>query len=515
MSEQELAKTTIDTTKTNRFGNILSLTSGERGVLLTGLVVTAGFLIAALVGELKDWPDFAVDCCRELAIFAFTITAFESFKDVYLRDEIEAEKKSLLDDCVARITEELERKNRLANYGIEDALIPFDANMLMEIISKLSAGDCLYCHDGSIPDFEDVKSLIVERAMQGVRFRFMFVAPFCMNAKRRALELEKSDIEYSNRCKEFGDSIEKIREQIRKACNNKPNTAEIVDYVQLRYFRSLLSIPFYLLEKGDSGSAFAQAQQTPQAGSLITKAWTGFYLKKSSSSFIFIQWRHNEEAQSTGKRDMKSSDMISTLKQYWDFKWNESYVEYQESALWLGQWRYVCIDETISEDPVYMGVCNVTEKSGRLDAITTRNKTCKGSEQCETIFIRWTNEEDDGDLIHKYRNGKDNFLFLALSYRPEKPGPRRASATSPGAADPMNEDVPCIKSFVRLRAVKTSRFEGGVLKEGADELDIDCYLEGNYYVVFSDESQRRPEIFPSTCGTIRLYRDPDRSRPFG
>jgi hypothetical protein len=41
------------------------------------------------------------------------------------------------------------------------------------------------------------------------------VAPYCMNAKRRALELEKSAAEYSSRCKEFGDSIETIRKRIR------------------------------------------------------------------------------------------------------------------------------------------------------------------------------------------------------------------------------------------------------------------------------------------------------------
>ena len=150
---------------------------GERVVLLAGLLCTALFLSIALYGELQTWPTFAVDTFRELAIFAFSITIFDNFKDIYLRREIEAVKEKLLDEATGRISTMLNNKNQLASNGIEDALIPFDARALRNIISELSPGDCLYCHDGSIPDFEDLKDLICQRAIDGVRFRFMFLAP--------------------------------------------------------------------------------------------------------------------------------------------------------------------------------------------------------------------------------------------------------------------------------------------------------------------------------------------------
>lgn len=472
--------------------------------------------MAALYGELHDWPSFAVDVIRELSIFAFTITSFESLKDFYLRRENEEQKRELLDDAVRETRKVLEEKNRLALYGIEDAMMPFDAAALQSIITDLTPGDCLYCHDGSIPNFEDVKDSITELALNNVKFRFMSVAPYCMNAKRRAQELRKDGDGYSSRCKGFGDDIEMIRSHIREKSrkriesslikpgqeDNNPEAIKLreeriaaeveacVDNVQIRYFRSLLSVPFYLLEKADgTNTEAAGTRGQPPSSSKLVRAWTGFYLRKGSSSFIFVQWKPQEAGRILRRNKQENTDMISNLKEYWDFKWKEGHEEYEGSALWVGKWRYECIDESAPKDVVYLGTCQVKEKSGQLDAVTTRTHTCINPESCESIFIRWTNEEDDGDAIHKYRRGKDNYLFLALSYRPEKQGNSKTRHSSEAAHDDAEGTTACIKSFVRLKAIDNNR------------------LEGSYHIAFSDESLKRPDVFPSTNGKIRLYRE--------
>jgi hypothetical protein len=285
------------------------------------------------------------------------------------------------------------------------------------------------------------------------------------------------------------------------------NSNDIINRVQIRYFRSLLSIPFYLLEKGVNGTPASDLPKETAVDHLPTKAWTGYYLNKSSSSFIFIQWRRQADATLSSKIESQSSDMVLSLKRYWNFKWNESYIEFLESDLWLGEWNYECRDEVVStEGSVYMGSCQVSEKSGRLNAVTKRNQTCIGAGQCTPIFINWTNEEDDGDIIHKYRNGKDNILFLSLSYRPEQPGTASRSGGNNLKPTDQKKDNSRIKAFVKLKAVKGNGSEEDNIIDENTIRDGNYHLKGEYYIIFPDDSMRRNDIFPSTYGEIILRR---------
>ena len=520
-----------------------SLTLGEQAIALWGtLGGVICLFIAVQLQRLSEniWAGFTVDIFRELATVAFTLTIFEGIKDIYLRRQTKEQNKLLINEVAEQTKRILEEKNNLAAAGIGDALPSFTIRNFEAIVkTELSSGDSLYCHDGTISDIMEVRDLIVQCALQDIKFRFMSLAPYCMNARRRAKEVSQESNEYLSLYKVFSQNIEDIRSRIYKlkgdeiiarnslSCETKderiivlkPFAKEIqeyVDNVQIRYFRSLLSIPFYLLEKGAGGNSGEQRDSKNSLNRSLAKAWTGFYLRRGASGFMFIEWKAREQVTSTS---VSWPDMIQSLKDYWDFKWVEGFREYKKSASWLGTWRYECVDKNLSDDPVYTGSYEIRERSGRFVAVCTRTKTCIPGSTCVPYNLRWTNEADewtndrydddeaediDGgdvihDVIHKYQRGKYSYLFIVLSYRPDKASEKQSvqgiqGETQSASAEKMA--IQPIKSFVTLKAINQ------------DE------LEGSYHIAFADESQKEQEAdkFPSTSGRIKLYREPSANK---
>ena len=477
-------------------------TANEQVIFLIGLISGIVFAIASVVIELstRNTTDryglyaFVGDFLRELATVAFTITIFEFLKDIYLRQQEEDKRVSLINDVARRIKRTLGEKNNLASAGIVDVITPFNVRTLESIINKeLNRGDCLYCHDGTISEILVVRELIIEKALENVRFRFMSLAPFCMNARRRAQEVYPGKTNQSNllsQYQEFNEIIEGIRSDIRDraqtrlknelnlACLEEEHQNEVnqyVDCVQARYFRSLLSIPFYLLEKSSSNSADPKKVNLEPE---LVKAWTGFYLSTFSSQFIFIKWKPNDSEQD---QSGQFPDMIGSLKKYWDFKWDKAYDEYLKSALWVGTWDYSCTDKAVSESVIYKGKSIIREEFGRFVATCTRTQTCKTATECDFNNIVWNS--DDSNVIHKFQKGKDNCLFLALSYIPDK-----ATRVLSSISDDLS--LKCVKCFVQLKAESINK------------------LSGHYYVAFADEAQKNElmGMFPSLSGEISLER---------
>ena len=223
----------------NLFGrNRSGLSQGDLVIFLVGFVLSLVLLFVAIIGENRQWNVYVIHFSKDLFTLFFSLTIFDSFKDFVLRRETEDEKNLLLTETTTRFEAVLEAKKHLADNGIKDAKTSFNAGDLKQIILGLKPGDRLYCHDGSIPNFNAIKQTIINKALEGIVFRFMTVAPFCINSTRRAQELEIDKDRYSSRCKEFEDDIRYIRNSIfreNQAC---------LDNVEIRHFRSLLSIPF-------------------------------------------------------------------------------------------------------------------------------------------------------------------------------------------------------------------------------------------------------------------------------
>lgn len=160
--------------------------------------------------------------------------------------------------------------------------------------------------------------------------------------------------------------------------------------------------------------------------------------------------------------------MLNELKRYWDFKWTVSFDEYKQSKQWEGVWIYECYENNDPTAIVYRGQCKITENSGQLNAVCTRSETCKGGpDSCRITNIRW-----ESDIIHKYQQGENSQLIIAMTHLPET-GDMAQSG---------------IKNFTTLKAINS------------DE------LEGEYYIASSAGSLNSSAMFPNTNGKINLKR---------
>lgn len=116
--------------------------------------------------------------------------------------------------ATTRLIREMDGDKNIRSRGIRRIRESFDTSSLRSIILALKPGDTLYCHDGSIADFSELKEAIKSQAIAGVNFRFIALASFCKNAQRRGDELDEATDDYSSGCKKSARSIESIREEL-------------------------------------------------------------------------------------------------------------------------------------------------------------------------------------------------------------------------------------------------------------------------------------------------------------
>jgi hypothetical protein len=424
--------------------DFIKFRQSELFVLLLGVLstISAWFLASFLEdsGAGKIW----VEASRDVAAFTLSITIFDSVKEFIFRRENENDKALLLSEATTRFERIIDANKNISENGIAGVQGSLDIACLKEIILSLEPGDCLYCHDGSISDFSAVKQAIINKASIGVKFKFMALAPYCMNAIRRAQEVGKEVDIYSSRCKEFDNDIKDIRSQI------KENNLTCLDNVQIQLYRSLMSIPFYLVERNEQ----------------LKTALTGFYLSKASSNSIHIRWEAREASRNMGySHGQLDNILIRELWDYWNFKWTEGCKEYTRSKFWEGKWTYVSFDH--DHLPVYEGECEITEEAGSLRAEGIRLKTISNGESIETR-INWETE-----IMHKYTKEDNQHLIMA-----HKCYPQSGDMTQKG-----------VQAFVCLEAM-----EGDVLSATPDKLVGEFFVTAPPGLPFFDVQTGRVEF---------------------
>jgi hypothetical protein len=465
-----------DSTKINRTASepipILNrLTKNQYFFLITSLLVTA--LLLTISSRVDDSElHFLSEPLRDLALLAGSLGFFDALKEFFFREDYENQKKDLLDMATTRFIREMDGAKNIHSAGIRRIHDSFDTSTLRSIILDLKVGDTLYCHDGSIADFSRLKEAIKSKAIAGVNFRFMTMAPYCKNAQRRGDELDEAVEDYSSGCRKFASTIESIITELGdQQASGELGDFESKERVKIKLYRSLMSIPFYLIVRNNKP----------------TIAITGFYLRSLSSSAIHIDW----EAQTKYKHSASSKDpdhkphiaedssFITALWDYWKFKWGDGCAEYERAKRLEGKWRYKSYPDGESEKSIYEGECTIKEDAGSLRAsgkrVKTRLKGANGewSDDFIATNIQWTTE-----VMHKYMdNGK---LCLITSH---KCFPQEGDWASKG-----------ITAFMQLALNEDA--ETSTSGEAANRLD------GTFFVTGKPEDT----LFQARTGTVLFER---------
>jgi hypothetical protein len=447
------------------------LTRNQLFFLAISVLVTTLLLIISSRVEHSEFS-FLSAPFHDLALLAGSLGFFDSLKEFFFREDYEKQKKDLLDMATTRFIREMDGAKNVYSTGIRGIRDSFDTSTLRSIILDLKAGDTLYCHDGSIADFSRLKEAIKSKAVAGVNFRFMSIAPYCKNAQRRGDELDEEVEDYSSGCKKFASTIESIRTELgEQQASGELDDLACKERVKIKLYRSLMSIPFYLVVRNNKP----------------TIAITGFYLRTLSSSAIHIEWealtkyKHSASSKDPDHKPhiAEDSSFITALWDYWRFKWREGCSEYERAKRLEGKWKYKSYPDSEREKPIYEGECTIREDAGSLRASGKRLKThLKGangewSDDFISTNIQWTTE-----VMHKYMdNGK---LCLITSH---KCYPQEGDWASKG-----------ITAFMQLALNEDA--EIGASSEAANRLDGTFFLTG------------KPEdtLFQARTGTVVFER---------
>jgi len=378
--------------------------------LLISLTITAALWFAgsAVAAEGSKLRAFS-EPLHDFALFVFSLGIFDSIKEFFFKEDYEKQKKELLDIITTRFLREMDATKNIRSSGVRLIRESFDTSDLKKIILNLERGDTLYCHDGSISDFSRLKEAIKSKATDGVNFRFMSIAPFCKNAQRRGDELDEPREDYSSGCKKFVSIIENIQTELaNQKAAGELSDSDCNERVKIKLYRSLMNIPFYLIVRNNKP----------------TVAITGFYLRMLSSSAIHIEWHAQTNYNySTSFEDpddkeqiAEDSCFISSLWDYWRYKWSRGCEEYERAKRLEGKWKYKSFAEDESKVPIYEGECTIREEAGSLRAIGKRIKTrIKDGDGQWTDQFLITNIPWETEVMHKYvEAGK---LCLITSHR--------------------------------------------------------------------------------------------------
>lgn len=419
---------------------IKNLRQNEYVFLFLALGATA--LIWALGTSLENngEPTLLSDGCKDIAKFWFSISIFDSAQKFFFRQDSEKDKEDLLNKATTRFERIMDVNKNIYDSGIKKIRDSYDIIDLKETILSLGEGDTLYCHDGSISDFSVLKEVIINQALAGVRFKFMALAPYCKNANRRAKEVKKEVDFYSASCQDFAQTINEIRDELARHDNSK-NGVRHEQNIELRLYRSLMSIPFYLIEHNK----------------VIVTAITGFYLTKASSVSMHIVWESHDTHKSRQGfslhpeyRNNDRNTFIDELWEYWKYKWHEGSREYTDWQFLIGKWDYVSKD--CHSNIIYQGNCEIKEESRSLRAEGVRLKTQYPGQVEVDTKIEWKTE-----VMHKYTIGDDKFLIMTHKCYPQSgdmakrgvqafislnAGKARLQNETPGlSSTPQNEDT--------------------------------------------------------------------------
>lgn len=367
------------------------LSRNELVFLFINLFVT---VIIWLLGDKLDDTGVKVlaEPIKSIALFWGSLSFLDAGKEFFFRRDYEQDKEKILDQATKRFYRLMDNDREIQKSGLRRIRKSFDILKLKELILDLQPGDTLYCHDGSISDFSKLKEAIKSKALIGVKFRFMSLAPFCKNAIRRAGEVGDEIDFYSSGCKKFAATIDSMIDELStQSGEEEVKGFDANEAIQLRLYRSLMSIPFYIVFRGDKPIF----------------ALTGFYLSKASSSSIHIEWEvdfsHHFGQALTPAED---TGFISELLDYWEYKWNYGCKEYSQAKFLEGNWIYESFDDR--DKLVYKGSCTIEEQAGCLKAKGIRKETYIGDSRKETHILWETN------IMHKYSSGND--LCLKTSH---------------------------------------------------------------------------------------------------
>lgn len=446
---------------------------GQSLFLLFSLVITAAFWFAgsAAAPESSKLHAFS-EPLHEFALFVFSLSFFDSIKEFIFKEDYEKQKKELLDVVTTRFLREMDADKNIRSTGVRLIRDSFDTSALKALMYDLQRGDTLYCHDGSIADFSRLKEAIKSKATDGINFRFMSIAPFCKNAQRRGDELDEPLEDYSSGCKKFVGIIENIQTELaNQKAAGELSDRECQERVKIKLYRSLMSIPFYIIVRNNKP----------------TVAITGFYLRTLSSSAIHIEWcAQTKYSQSTAtenpdeaKQIAEESSFVSALWDYWTYKWSRGCEEYERAKRLEGKWHYKSYTEDDKKVPIYEGECTIREEAGSLRAsgkrVKTRIKDEEGqwTDQFLTTNIPWITE-----VMHKYF--QDGKLCLITSH---KCYPQEGDLASKG-----------VTAFMQLALNEES--SGSMPRQAAN------ILVGTFFVTGKPEDV----LFQARTGTVEFVR---------
>lgn len=393
---------------------------------------------------------------KSIALFWGSLSFLDAGKEFFFRKDNEQAKEKILDQATKRFYRLMDNDKGIHERGLSRIRNSFDISKLKELILNLQDGDALYCHDGSVSDFSKLKEAIKSKALIGVKFKFMALAPYCKNAMRRAGEVGDEIDFYSTGCKKFAATIESIIHELSSQSGEEEvrnfNTTEMV---QLRLYRSLMSIPFYIV--------FRNKQPI--------YAITGFYLSKASSSSIHLEWETDLNQQfGTTSSQSDSNSFIGELLDYWEYKWNQGCNEYSQAKGLEGDWEYESFDDM--GQLAYKGSCTIEEQAGSLKAKGTRTETYIDKRKIDTHILWETN------IMHKYTRGNELCLITSHDCRPQG-------------------------SSLRLPAFMLLTFEADNNSlDGAGALGGLIRLSGSYFV----SGQSDDELFQAHSGRIVFTR---------
>lgn len=258
---------------------------------------------------------------KRSGVLSSLLSFLNAGKGLFTKSDYEHDDR-MLDQLTHSFFRVIHEERNSEDCGLRRIRAKFDTNELKDLILNLSPGDTLYCHVDLVPHFSRLQELIICKALVGVKFRVMALAPFCRNATRRAGEVGRKTEFYSSGCLEFIKAIEIVIEELAKKLEVEGRSFVTDEMIKLKLYRSLMSIPFYMVVRNDKPIL----------------ALTGFHLCKDAQYSIYIEWAENCNNHFVKTNHAGGVSFIGELLDYWEQKWNLGCNEYRHEKLLEGEW---------------------------------------------------------------------------------------------------------------------------------------------------------------------------------
>lgn len=326
---------------------------------------------------------------REFGLFLSVSVVSHFIYTLTIKKEDQAELRSILDE-----------QAYFKSNGLHKIHSNFSYNLVFDSLKK---DDKLCWLVTWVPDFFNYTHSFQEALGKGASIQLLAIDPHSRNAKNRVNEIA-SDWVHPPR-EDFTKTIKQTIKELELQKLQLPGKLEV------HVYEDLPGIPMFLVKRKDKPIV----------------VYTGVYVNKHLSQFIFLEWRHSEHDE--------SNTTLNCFQDYFSKKWTNS-EPLGEHNPWLGKWNYKASDDHDNKILAF-GTCefvpgNDGEFKVKNGIRTHKTKKVNNEYPSEPDIANWNSskdffvekkEEQVSILFNfevNYGEGNAKGVF-DLTYNPNKP----------------------------------------------------------------------------------------------